>query len=229
MFRSSQWQVVLGASVLLLFMGCSDSADPPATESQPPVITDVSEPAIIDADGDKIADNDDRCADTPVGRAVDEYGCQPDLDSDGVVMALDRCLDTPAGTAVDRWGCATLTEATRFVPEIVFKTGSASLVDAEAIEQLAQVREAARLYKDAMVRVVGYTDDRGDERANERLSLRRAQAVADLMMRQGISEARLAVEGFGEADPLADNTTAEGRATNRRIEVTLEPRLEQED
>lgn len=66
--------------------------------------------------------------------------------------------------------------------------------------------------------VVGHTDDRGPEDVNERLSLARAQAVTGYLTAAGIDAERLTADGRGEAEPIASNDTAEGRAFNRRVE-----------
>ena len=58
-----------------------------------------------DSDNDGVLDNQDQCANTPVGTAVDSIGCTLDLDGDGVINRLDNCPDTPAGTEVDSYGC----------------------------------------------------------------------------------------------------------------------------
>ncbi|MDX1516125.1 MAG: OmpA family protein [Woeseiaceae bacterium] len=63
-------------------------------------------PKWSDSDGDGVADNLDRCPNTPAGTAVDAYGCELDSDGDGVVDSRDRCPGTPAGTRVDANGCA---------------------------------------------------------------------------------------------------------------------------
>ena len=67
--------------------------------------------------------------------------------------------------------------------------------------------------------VVGYTDDRGGAKANERLSLARADSVRNYFVSQGISPSRISAVGRGEANPVADNSTRDGRAKNRRIEI----------
>ena len=69
--------------------------------------------------------------------------------------------------------------------------------------------------------VRGYTDDVGDEQANLALSQARAQAVADWIAAKGIDPGRFRIEAHGEADPVGDNATPEGKALNRRIEVEL--------
>lgn len=69
--------------------------------------------------------------------------------------------------------------------------------------------------------VEGYTDSVGAEAYNLRLSERRARAVADYLAAGGIAAARLGVKGYGEADPVASNATADGRAQNRRVELRV--------
>jgi outer membrane protein OmpA-like peptidoglycan-associated protein len=73
--------------------------------------------------------------------------------------------------------------------------------------------------------VIGYTDSSGSAAANQKMSERRAQAVKDyLVTRHGIDPSRITVEGRGSADPVGDNTTAAGRAENRRAEIILRDR-----
>jgi len=69
-------------------------------------------------------------------------------------------------------------------------------------------------------RVDGYTDATGKEEYNQKLSERRAQAVADYLHSKGVStDSKMQVQGYGEADPIADNKTEEGRAQNRRVVI----------
>ncbi|WP_144096707.1 OmpA family protein [Croceicoccus sediminis] len=85
-------------------------------------------------------------------------------------------------------------------------------------------------YPDSLVDVYGFTDNTGSEAYNLQLSERRAKAVADYLIYQGVPAARLATKGFGE-DPnyfVASNDTAEGRAMNRRVEIKIVP-ISQED
>jgi len=72
------------------------------------------------------------------------------------------------------------------------------------------------------VSVEGHTDSIGSEAYNQRLSERRAQAVRDYMIENGISPGRVATRGFGKSRPVASNKTAEGRAQNRRVEIIAE-------
>jgi OOP family OmpA-OmpF porin len=69
------------------------------------------------------------------------------------------------------------------------------------------------------VSVDGHTDSIGSDAYNLKLSERRAQAVKDYMVSQGVSASRIATHGYGKSKPVADNKTAEGRAENRRVEI----------
>ena len=71
--------------------------------------------------------------------------------------------------------------------------------------------------------VAGYTDSQGSDAYNQQLSEDRAQSVASYLKGKKIISARFDVVGFGEKSPIADNTTAEGRSLNRRVELTLLP------
>ncbi|EMD9247028.1 type VI secretion system baseplate subunit TssK [Cronobacter dublinensis] len=78
-----------------------------------------------------------------------------------------------------------------------------------------------------LIVVAGHTDDVGDERDNQQLSLKRAQAVRDWMRDTGdVPERCFAVQGYGESRPVASNATAEGRALNRRVEIRLVPQAD---
>lgn len=72
------------------------------------------------------------------------------------------------------------------------------------------------------IEVVGHTDSIGTEEYNQGLSERRAQSVVDFLVAQGIDPGIIVARGAGEANPIADNTTAEGRAQNRRVDVTVD-------
>ena len=71
------------------------------------------------------------------------------------------------------------------------------------------------------INVVGYTDSIGTEEYNQELSVRRANAVKEFMVSEGIDPGIIDVKGMGEADPVASNSTAEGRAQNRRVEISV--------
>jgi hypothetical protein len=70
--------------------------------------------------------------------------------------------------------------------------------------------------------VVGHTDSQGSDKANDKLSAARAGAVREYLVGEGIEDDRIRSEGVGKKQPIAENTTAEGRANNRRVEIILE-------
>ncbi|ABN63950.1 OmpA family protein [Shewanella baltica] len=91
------------------------------------------------------------------------------------------------------------------------------------IEQLAEVVEVLNTYPQARVAVlaVGHADSIGSEAYNQALSEKRAQTVANKLLELGVSPAQIEVQGEGESHPVANNQTADGRAKNRRVEVSI--------
>lgn len=79
-------------------------------------------------------------------------------------------------------------------------------------------------YVDTTLRVTGHTDSTGSDQYNQQLSQQRAQSVADYLVTQGVARERMYVQGMGESQHIADNATAEGRATNRRVELFILPK-----
>ena len=103
-----------------------------------------------------------------------------------------------------------------------FASGRAELRD-QATARLLEIALWLRSEPAAPILIEGHTDASGDDEANRRLSVARAEAVRDRLAALGISLARIEVVGRGELEPVADNDTPEGRAANRRVVVTLDP------
>ena len=114
-------------------------------------------------------------------------------------------------------------ELDALIPEIrekvVFASGSDAL-SGEARATLDKVVTAMERYPQPVVEVAGHTDDVGDPVANAELSRRRAAAVAAYLVDQGIDGERLMARGAGQDEPIDTNDTPEGRANNRRVELT---------
>jgi OOP family OmpA-OmpF porin len=181
-----------------------------------------TEPEPVDTDGDWVPDEFDECPDTPKGVSVDGKGCPLDSDGDGVPDTTDQCPQVagPAPTGCPEEAAEPVQEAL-LIENILFdfdkadiKPTSQAVLDARAVPLLKQ-------NPDAKVTIVGHTDSTGDERYNEKLSLRRAESVRAYLLAQGIDEARLSIAGYGETQPIDTNDTREGRANNRRVEFVF--------
>jgi len=106
---------------------------------------------------------------------------------------------------------------------LLFDTGRATLRP-ESGPQLKNVFDILKAYPSVQVKIGGYTDNVGDPAANLKLSQERAANVMTQLVQLGIAPNRLTAEGYGEQHPVADNTTEEGRAQNRRIGVRVTQR-----
>lgn len=140
-----------------------------------------------------------------------------DTDMDGVCDTTDQCPDTKAGTRVGPAGCNC-----DYTLQTHFANDSANLVDAAdkaELDRLAAVMTNPKLQFVAG-EIDGYTDNVGDAAYNEKLSKERAEAVAEYLKSKGVVLGdRFTTKGFGAADPIADNSTEEGRAENRRVTI----------
>ena len=105
---------------------------------------------------------------------------------------------------------------------ITFKTNSAEL-DPSFYKVLNSVDIVLKKYTKTVVEVAGHTDNTGGADYNQQLSERRANSVAQYLESQGLASNRVVTVGAGETRPVADNSTPQGRAANRRVELTLTP------
>ncbi len=103
---------------------------------------------------------------------------------------------------------------------VYFDTGKATLKPASYTE-LDELFDYLNLKKTTVVEIAGHTDDVGTDEDNLDLSQRRAESVRNYLIKKGIDPSRIQARGYGESSPVADNSTAEGRASNRRTEVRL--------
>ncbi|WP_172118738.1 OmpA family protein [Halomonas hibernica] len=93
----------------------------------------------------------------------------------------------------------------------------------DARSALNEVANVLKQYTDTRVNIAGFTDSTGDASYNQRLSERRAQSVGNYLSQNGVSSSRLNTMGYGANQPVASNDTEQGRAQNRRVEITLTP------
>ncbi len=110
------------------------------------------------------------------------------------------------------------------MPEgILFDIDSAA-IRASLQADLRALARNLQQYPDTTVDVIGHTDNTGSAEYNQDLSARRAQAVAGVLLEQGVAPVRVRSFGRGESEPVASNLTPEGRQQNRRVEVIIRPR-----
>jgi len=189
----------------------------------------------IDTDHDGVPDGIDKCPNTPPGVAVDAVGCPvaTDSDGDGVPDTIDKCPNTPKGVPVDATGCMmlfrpeTTVTARPGVPRprptlvlrgVTFQTGR-SVLTSDSYEVLDQVAASLLANPEIRIEIAGYTDNTGPVGINLRLSQARAAAVRAYLARKGVSPTRMLARGYGARSAVSPNTTAAGRAANRRVEL----------
>ena len=195
----------------------------PVAKPAPVVAPVIPAPApVIDSDHDGVPDDMDDCPGTVLTEdmEVSERGCAitiaMDSDGDGVEDKLDQCKNTPDGTEVDVNGCAKPINL-----HINFKSSSAQIKE----ESKSRIADFAEYLKSApkgtTVTIDGYTDNSGNNKKNIALSSKRAYAVKRALMKLGVDKDMIKAVGHGSTNPIAPNSTLQGRALNRRIEATI--------
>jgi outer membrane protein OmpA-like peptidoglycan-associated protein len=171
----------------------------PKAEQRPPVVEPVtSEPAPV-------------VATVAVAAPIDS-------DGDGVVDDQDDCPGTLAGVAVDMRGCEIRQEIR--LPGVQFETNS-DVLRSGALTVIEEAAQTLQKNPTLVVEVAGHTDDRGESEYNRGLSERRAETVRDFLVSLGVNADNLSWRGYGEMEPIADNTTPQGREQNRRVVLNI--------
>jgi outer membrane protein OmpA-like peptidoglycan-associated protein len=109
------------------------------------------------------------------------------------------------------------------IPGSVLFASAKSTLLPNAQDKLALVADALKDQEDRQIVVEGHTDSQGTGAFNQGLSQGRAQAVRDYLVSRGVQAERIRAEGFGSSRPIADNSSPEGRANNRRVEIIVRP------
>ncbi len=171
-----------------------------------------------DSDNDGVLDKDDACPNV----AGTLNGC-PDSDRDGVKDSDDRCPQT-AGLA-GNGGCPEVKEEVKKVLELAVKSiqfnSGSDVLKTSSYASLDQVVALMKEDTSFKLKLTGYTDNTGNVDSNLDLSKRRANEAMNYLIGKGVSSSRLSSDGFGIANPIADNNTREGRAANRRVELEI--------
>lgn len=108
----------------------------------------------------------------------------------------------------------------KFDSGILFDVNKSELKPA-AVTNIQNLAKSLKENPETNVLIIGHTDNTGSDDYNNRLSARRAESVKDFATAQGILSNRLNVQGKGEMEPIADNSTEEGRSKNRRVEIVI--------
>jgi len=168
----------------------------------------------LDSDKDGVINLFDKCPDTLKELEVDVDGCPVDSDKDGVPNYKDKCPNTPSDVKVNFQGCPVIAEY-RFH----FNTNSFN-ISPKYYKQIKKLVKVLQNNKEIKIEIEGFTDNKGSYIYNKELSLKRANALRDILItKYGIMKERIEVIGYGIDNPIADNSTEEGRAENRRIVI----------
>lgn len=104
---------------------------------------------------------------------------------------------------------------------VEFESGKSNLTK-DSYGELKELLEYMKLKDDIIIEIAGHTDDVGDDESNLKLSQKRAETVRNYLISKGISYKRVVAKGYGESQPIAPNSTQEGRQKNRRTEVRID-------
>ncbi|WP_175676804.1 OmpA family protein [Burkholderia ambifaria] len=162
------------------------------------------------------------CGDQPV-RTVDSARALRDGSDPATLVFQCGAAPAEAASAAEPTPAPTpaAVEHVNLAGDALFATGLATLTPAAraSLDKLLSGRED-RTY--TQVTVTGHTDSVGNDAANLTLSKRRAETVAGYLKAHGLNAQTVSVSGRGSADPVASNATAEGRASNRRVDISLQ-------
>jgi OOP family OmpA-OmpF porin len=151
---------------------------------------------------------------TPLPAPEPQFAGPADADRDGVIDSQDQCPNTAPGVAIDAKGCVQKGSVT--LEGVAFQTNSARLIgDSEQV--LNRVAKQLKEHPRLRIELQGFTDSVGSNQRNLQLSQQRADAVRTYLLDQGVTASQVVARGYGETQPVADNTSAEGRAQNRRV------------
>ena len=142
-----------------------------------------------------------------VGRQMDEQERQLRQEMQGTGVDVQRQGDTIRLQAPE---------------SITFQTDSAE-IQPQFRRTLSDIAASIQQYPNTAVRVEGHTDSTGSASYNQDLSVNRAQSVASYLAQSGVQPSRLQAIGYGESRPIATNSTPQGRAQNRRVEILILP------
>jgi OmpA-OmpF porin, OOP family len=173
-----------------------------------------------DTDGDGIPDEEDGC---PNAAGPKEFKGCPDSDGDGIPDIDDKCPTVPG--IKENKGCPEVKAEAKKVFDMAlrginFETGKA-VIKGTSFQILNDIVLIMKENPEYNLEINGHTDAVGKDDMNLKLSQDRADAVKKYLVEKGIDPSRMTAKGYGEAMPVADNNTSDGRALNRRVEFKV--------
>lgn len=153
-----------------------------------------------------------------------------DSDGDGVPDSQDKCPNTPATHKVDAQGCTIYTEKMDRVGDVDIEVRFAfdsAVVSADGRTEVNQLAAFMKRFPEAVVFIEGHASNIGKPEYNMRLSERRAKAIADLLIAQGIDSSRITSQGFGVTRLRVQGNTREAHAANQRIEAKVTAKIKE--
>lgn len=177
---------------------------------------------VPDTDGDGLNDEVDMCPDKAGPK--DFNGCPvPDTDGDGVNDKEDKC-PTVAGSITNH-GCPDIkkeiVERVNYAAKKIFFAPGSDKILPSSYSALNSVATILKTDTSLKLAVEGHTDNVGKPASNLILSQKRAEAVQRYLVQKGLDANRLEAKGYGQEKPVDDNSTPEGKAANRRVELKL--------
>ncbi len=151
----------------------------------PPGTTVGPDGCEVDSDGDGVVDSADACPGTPAGVAVDARGCPPDSDGDGVPDYMDACPGTPAGVKVDEKGCPETLQETVTIDLNLEFDFDSAQLRPSHHGEIDEVTAFMKQFPGSVAVLEGHTDSRGSDEYNQALSERRSSSVLEYMVNQG--------------------------------------------
>ncbi|MDO6427534.1 OmpA family protein [Thalassotalea sp. 1_MG-2023] len=145
-----------------------------------------------------------------------------DSDKDGVPDAVDKCMNTPLNNKVNSVGCTIFMEREKVMDLSVHFAHDKYEVKPEALPEIERAAKFLKQYPQESITINGHTSAVGDDKYNQELSQKRAQAIVNILTEQfNIDSSRLTAEGHGESELLDSANTAAAHAKNRRIEARI--------
>lgn len=198
---------------------------PPAVIEKPKAIVETNVTAknnVTDTDGDGINDVDDHCPYIKGGIAT--QGC-PDSDNDGIIDMKDKCPMDPGTEKLK--GCPEIKysfDKANLIDKfnnIEFETGKAVVKTNDVYDIIEYAIDVMYEYPDSRIILSGHTDSEGNDLFNMQLSEMRNNVVKQYLINQGIEESRIQTINYGETMPLSTNSSEQGKARNRRVEINI--------